>query len=159
MTSRRIILLVGALTLLNACSSSSDEVTFRYWILDVASPESDFVLTIDGDTHTLPVAIEFPEAKANWGTTRITKSKVKGALDGISFEVESRDGHPISWTSDLLYDLTPEELVGLKYTAFYLERDKAYVRDRLSNPQASSLLANVKNFQIPLVQRSSDGDR
>lgn len=93
------------------------------------------------------VAIYVPEIE---GTVQIAPGADTRRI--VEFTVESTSGRPISWTTDLLHEMSGKRIVSLKYTAFFPESEKEMVRSEWRTPEGKSLLRDIESGRLPVFQ-------
>lgn len=140
-----------ASTALAGCAGTSSKTEFEYWVIDLAKPNEDIVLLIDGEPHPLPVAIPMTDETGQWQSRRISDARVESTYGPYHFVVESRSGQAIAWDTDLLYSSSSQPITGIKYSVFLAESDKQFVRDQWVQPDADSLLTDIENGHLPRI--------
>lgn len=148
-----LALTFAASVALAGCTKSPSEVEFQYWVIDTAKPSTDIVLLIDGETHSLPVAISISDISAKWHSGRASDSRVESSIGPLSFAVESSSGQAIAWNTDLLYSSSSRSLTGIKYSVFFPESDKQYVQEQWVQPDAAFLLIDIEKGKLPKLSR------
>ena len=140
------------LTLLG-CADSAPDLDWNYWVFETANPTDDIVLVLDGEEHTLPVAISISELSGNWRVSKTSDSGVEGSMGDLVFSVRSNRGDSISWMTDLKYDLSRDPVEGFNYAVFYYESELDDVIDNWNSPSSSVILSKIEGGKLRVLDQ------